>query len=358
MIAALVTLLAFAAPAGAASTPTVHLRGTAYEFNKVETKLAGAKIRVAELPKLSATVRKDGTYDLAVPDRARITPYIVATGYHTIYLQTFTTDGEDLANGNFQTPSDAVYKGLAALLSVQLDADGNPARCAIVSTFSTKDVRDLDFDGFTGYGAHGVAGATAFAKPSLGKPIYFNESVLPDRAQEKSSKDGGVIWTEVPDGVYTVAAKHPSTRFASFVATCKPGRIVNANPPWGLHELAPPSPARIAASWTLRGSRPVLRSLSARKLPPKAVLRVGCSGAGCPFTARTITAKGATVDLLGALGSKASKLTAGQTLEVDAFAHGFDGTVVRWPIRARRIPAATTLCVPLGNTRPRLSCGA
>ena len=48
-----------------------------------------------------------------------------------------------------------------------------------------------------------------------------------------------MIWTGVRSGRYVVRAKHPSRRFASFVATCKPGRIVNANPPWGLHELKP-----------------------------------------------------------------------------------------------------------------------
>ena len=49
--------------------------------------------------------------------------------------------------------------------------------------------------------------------------------------------DGGVVWTDVPAGAYTIRASDPSTRFGSFVATCKPGRIVNANPPWGLYEL-------------------------------------------------------------------------------------------------------------------------
>ena len=46
-----------------------------------------------------------------------------------------------------------------------------------------------------------------------------------------------MIWTGVPAGVYTVAAHHATSRFATFVATCKPGRVVNANPPWGLYEL-------------------------------------------------------------------------------------------------------------------------
>ena len=34
-----------------------------------------------------------------------------------------------------------------------------------------------------------------------------------------------------------VSAQRPGTRFASFVATCRKGRVVNANPPWGLTQL-------------------------------------------------------------------------------------------------------------------------
>ncbi len=340
------TLLAIAAllimpVSAAAAKGTVHLRGTAYEFNNVAKRLGGATIRVAEYPKAKATVRANGAYDLAVPDRASVTPYIVAAGHHTIYLQTFRTDGEDLANVNFQTPSDDIYKALAALLSVQLDANGDPANCAIVSTFSTVKVRDLSFSGFIGYGAHGVAGATASATPTLPSPVYFNENVIPDRAQRESSKDGGVIWTEVPAGTYRISAHHPTRRFADFVATCKPGRIVNANPPWGLHELARLSPARVDA-----------RALKVTRLPAKSTVRVSCAGRGCPFGTRTRRPAGKSLDLKGLLGSAKP----GQTLEVGVFAHGFDGKVVRWKLAANRAPRTTTLCVPLGNTRPRRSC--
>ena len=235
LLAAVAAALALAAPAGAA----VHLTGTAYEFNNTDVRLAGASIRVAEDPKLRATTRADGTYDLRVPDRGRVTPYIVAPGYRTIHLQTFRIRGEDLARVNFQTPTDAVYQALATLLDVPLRADGQVRDCAIVSTFSTRAVRNLDFDDFTAFGAHGVAGATASTRPRLPAPVYFNDQVIPDRAQERSSIDGGVIWTEVPAGVYRVRAHHPGQRFARFVATCKPGRVVNANPPWGLYELGP-----------------------------------------------------------------------------------------------------------------------
>lgn len=340
----------------AAAQPTVHLRGTAYEFNNVRKLLAGATIRVAELPRLKAVVRRNGTYDLAVPDRARITPYIRAAGHHTIYLQTFTTGGEDLANVNFQTPTEDVYRALVALLNVPVDEHGELVDCAVVSTFNTKNVRDLGYAGFIAYGAHGVAGATATGRPTLPKPDYFNESVVPDPAQRDSSKDGGVVWTRVPAGVYTITAHSPRTRFASFAATCRPGRVVNANPPWGLHELAPPNPARVAATWSLHGSRIALRSLTVRALPRKAVVRAACSGPGCPFARRTFAPAGAGLDLRRALGAAASRLRAGQTLEVAVSAHAFNGTVVRWRIGTGRAPAPTTLCVPLGNTLPRRRC--
>ena len=229
---------------------SVHIRGTAYEFNNAAVRLGGATVRVAERPRIRATVRRDGSYDLVVPDRANITPYITATGYHTIYLQTFRTAGEDLARVNFQTPRESIYRALAALLEVPLDENGELRQCGIVSTFNTRNVRDLSFGGFTRYGAHGVAGATAFATPALPPPVYFNEDVIPDPLQQLSSIDGGVIWTRVPNGVFRITARHPATRFASFVATCKPGRVVNANPPWGLHELGKRNTARVSVTWS------------------------------------------------------------------------------------------------------------
>jgi hypothetical protein len=234
--------LVAAGPASAAAQPkprprTVHLTGTAYEFNKVEVRLRGAKIRVAELPGRSATVKADGSYDLVVPARATVTPYIVAKGYHTIYLQTFTTRGRDLRNVNFQTPTDAVTAALGTLLNIPLNADGYPVQCAIVSTFSTRQIDGLDFAGFVAYGAHGVAGASATTTPTLPAPVYFNEQVVPDPAQQLSSIDGGVVWPVVPAGTYRIRASAPGSRFAAITATCAPGRIVNANPPWGLHQL-------------------------------------------------------------------------------------------------------------------------
>jgi hypothetical protein len=216
----------------------IHITGTAYAFDN-QQPIAGATIRVAELPKAKATSAADGSYDLVVPAGARVTPYIEAAGFHGIYLQTFYTTHRDLPRVNFQVPSVGIYHALAALLGVELGPDDNPKQCVVVSTISTVNIRDLSFQDFIAYGAHGVAGATATAYPALAEPIYFNSSVIPDPSLTESSVDGGVLWLDVPAGVHRFSAHHPSTRFASFIATCEPGRLVNANPPQGLHELKP-----------------------------------------------------------------------------------------------------------------------
>jgi hypothetical protein len=339
VVAAALTL---ASPVAAA----VHLRGTAYEFNSTPV-IAGATIRVAELPSARAVTRADGSYELAVPDRHRITPYIVAPGYHTIYLQTFTTAGQDLANVNFQTPTENVYKALVALLGVPVDANGDVSQCAIVSTFNTRNVRDLDYRQFRAYGAHGVPGATAFGVPTLPPATYFNASVLPDPSQPVSSEDGGVVWVAVAPGTYRISGQAPGTAFAPFTATCAPGRVVNASPPWGLYQLSPASPAQLTARW--EGT--TLRSLRVANLPAGSTLRASCAGAGCPFAQRKTRPRGSSVTWL-----RDTRFRAGQTLEVTASSHAYNATVRRYRIAGTGTPRGRTLCVPDGLSRPQRRC--
>lgn len=333
---ALLAVLSLAAAASlaagvpAAGAKTVTFRGTAYEFNKVEVKLGGAQIRVAEDPSLGATVRADGTYALKLPDGKKVTPYINAAGHHTIYLETFTTDGQDLENVNFQTPSDAVYGALAALMKVPLAVDGNPAQCAIVSTFSTRDVRAVPFDDFTAYGAHGVAGALAVSLPRLPNPTYFNEDVIPDAAQPRSSADGGVIWPVVPPGVYEIGGLHRTTTFRPFTATCAPGRIVNANPPWGLSQDGKVNPTRL----TLRGT-----TLRATRLPKGSTIALG---------SRTLLKASTTPAKTLRLPASAAR----RPFTITATAPAYDGAALRVAKDGR----TTRLCVPLGETRPRAVC--
>jgi hypothetical protein len=214
----------------------VLIKGTAYAFDN-QVPIAGATIEARGAPGATTTSDSRGHYRLDVPSGRKVTPFIEAEGYHGIYLQTFNTHRRTLRKVNFQVPTDRTYFALAALLNVKLDQNGDPQRCAIVSTVNTKAISDLSFRQFVAYGAHGVPGATAATRPRLPDPIYFNDAVIPDPSLAATSTDGGVIWTEVPSGTYRVSAQHPSKRFARFHATCRNGRVVNANPPWGLHQL-------------------------------------------------------------------------------------------------------------------------
>jgi hypothetical protein len=228
------------APLAFGADGTVTISGRAYAFNHMDTFISGATIRVRELPDVSATTDGNGDYVLTVPDDTNVTPYIEPPdGYNQIDLQTFHTRGADIENANFQTPADFEYGALAALLAVPTGPDGRPTDCVIVTTASARNVRGVDYDTFHARTPHGVPGATSTESPPLEGPTYFNENVIPDPSKTATSEDGGIIWTEVPAGTYRISTTSETARFASFLATCAPGRVVNANPPWGAYELAP-----------------------------------------------------------------------------------------------------------------------
>ncbi len=258
-LAAALMLVASLAGAGgaAAASSKVTISGKAYIFNHMDTAISGATIKVRELPKLSTTTNSVGDYKLKVPNDTNVTPYILSgegdltvrprsgaesvQHYHwnEIDLQTFHTRGKSLVNANFQAPADAEYGGLKALLSVPAGADGRPEQCAIVTTASARDVRGVNYQTFWDRTPHGVPGATSTELPGLEGPIYFNEFVIPDKTKTETSEDGGIVWSVVPTGTYRIVTTSPTARFASFLATCKPGRVINANPPWGAYELSP-----------------------------------------------------------------------------------------------------------------------
>lgn len=231
-----------AAPTTVAPTTTVaavgHLRGTAYTFNTPDP-IAGATIKVVELPELSAVTGADGSYELEVPAGATVTPYIEAADHFGIHHQTLTVstdgDGLELDGVNFQTPSLPIYDGLKALVGGFTGKDPFEGGCVIVTTVGDPRMVGMSFDEFIEFHPHGLAGATVSIEPPLATPIYFNDDVLPDLAQQTTSIDGGVLWPNVPPGEYTLTATLEGHEFATVHARCEDGWVVNANPVWGLH---------------------------------------------------------------------------------------------------------------------------
>jgi hypothetical protein len=145
----LTALVVLAVPASASAADTVTISGKAYEFNHMDTPIPGATIRVRELPDAAATTDAQGDYVLVVPDDTTVTPYIEPpAGYNQVDLQTFHTRGQDIVNANFQTPADLEYTGLRVLLDVPFGPDNRPTECAIVTTASARNVRDVDYQTF------------------------------------------------------------------------------------------------------------------------------------------------------------------------------------------------------------------
>jgi hypothetical protein len=225
----------------AQATGTVTISGNAYAFIFAgnEARLEGATIGIEEIPGLTTTAGPNGAYSLTVPDDTTVTPYAEIAGYHPTHVQTFHTSGQDLRQVNFQMPALNIYNLLAGAVQAETEPDGSLSKCGIVSTFFQKEGRSFgNFDDFHAFRPHGVEGSTATLAPASGTQFYFNDDVLPDPNQLSSSRDGGVLWVNVEEGVYDITAQSDTTRHSRFVATCEPGRLVNANPPWGLYELA------------------------------------------------------------------------------------------------------------------------
>ena len=169
------------------------------------------------------------------PRRHDVTPYIdPPAGYNEIDLQTFHPGARTSRTSNFQTPADAEYEGLGAILAVPARRSDRPPRAVsdrhhcIGPQRSRSRLRDLP-----PATPHGVAGATAAGVPGAHGPIYFNEYVIPDSSETETSEDGGNRLDPWYQPVPTGSSPSPSTRFADFIATCADGRIINANPPWG-----------------------------------------------------------------------------------------------------------------------------
>ena len=252
--------------------------------------LERGQIKVREFPKLSATTDDIGDYKLKVPDDANVTPYIPSasgpltrrnlerlqregrrrrrpTGTRSTSRRS-TPRGANLVNTNFQVPADTEYGGLKAILGVQADPDGRTHELRdrhhrLGPQRARRRLRDVRVGDRKASRPRRARRHFASAYPALGEPIYFTEQTIPLASQTETSLDGGIVWTEVPAGTYRIVTTSPTDRFASFLATCKPRRVVNANPPWGAYQLSKgekPLAASNVAGRRHKGRRPTRRA--------------------------------------------------------------------------------------------------
>jgi len=209
---------------------TITVSGNVFLFNQGQ-RIEGATITVLEFSDLEATSGEEGYFEFEdMPSGSEATFLFEHPDYPTTQTKTFTLGDEDLEQVTFQVPDWDSYNILAALLGITPDPD----MCQMVTTVTRVGKSLYD------EGAHGEEGAVASVDPELPAehgPIYFDSSVLPDTNLTETSDDGGVIWTNVPPGVYTLSAEKEGVEFVSPKMTCRAGVLVNASPPYGLQAL-------------------------------------------------------------------------------------------------------------------------
>jgi hypothetical protein len=120
------------------------------------------------------------------------------------------------------------------------------------------------------------------------------------------------------------------------------------------------NPATPESRFTVDGPQTTLTSLTVGNVMPGATVALRCLGTKCPFeTKRTTKARNRVVNALAMLGKKPAKrrFRAGQSLELRITAPGYLGKVIRYKIRKGKQPKVTKLCLPLGASKPKATCG-
>lgn len=218
------------------SGPLVRVTGHAFVFglNSQNLTLEGATVAVAEAPEYATAVAADGTFSLQVPSGAPVSFSLTQPGFHPNQSAAIDLGPEGIAMLGFQTPTEETFSVLGSISEVVPD----PKRCQISTTISRLGTEPFGGD------ALGVEGAVATLSPGVPAadgPIYFayygDGFILPSRELTETSIDGGVIFSNVPPGEYTLTASKEGHRFSQVKIRCRAGVLVNAAPPNGIQEL-------------------------------------------------------------------------------------------------------------------------
>lgn len=220
---------------GGVAGPAFSISGNAFSFAPPGFpgwgRIEGASVTVLEMPEFSTTTVEDGYFIIeGLPINQEISLVLVAEGFPTTHTQTFTLTDADIEEVTFQVPNLNLYDLLALNLGVTLSED----KCQLVST--------VTFLGGSLYlpNAHGEAGATVAIDPvdeDADGPVYFNESVIPDRSWDESSSDGGIVFLNTEPGDYILTATKEGVVFESVKLKCRAGVLANASPPHALQVI-------------------------------------------------------------------------------------------------------------------------
>ncbi len=220
-----------------AGAPTyARVSGHAFAFTTSGGRIEGAYVTALEQPTLCTRTGAEGYFELLVPVGSEITLEIHHADFVRVRTGTHVVPPEGIERLTFQVPDRTTYRLLESVVGHPTD----PALCQIAATV-TEAGRSLYT---TDWPSHGEAGATVSIDPlpaTFDGPIYFEYlgagAILPDRDLTETSRDGGILFLDVPPGDYTLAASEPGVTFRPVRVRCEAGVLVNPSPPWSIQAL-------------------------------------------------------------------------------------------------------------------------
>lgn len=218
----------------------VFVRGHAFGFSPFGERVGGAVVRALEHPDRWVITADDGSFALGgfVPGEP-VTLTMTKPGFAPIQTGTHVVPPAGLERLTFQAPPWSIYHLMSTIALVRPSRD----RCQIATTVTERGLSLYD-----DVPSHGEAGATVTLEPrpaDVVGPIYFQyvapRAIVPGRWLDRTTRDGGVLFLDVPPGEYTLAAYKVGMQFTRVRIRCRAGWLVNASPPWGLSALPPGS---------------------------------------------------------------------------------------------------------------------
>lgn len=208
------------------------MSGVAAPFNDaVDGRIEGAIVTILEHPERTVTTGADGLFSFdGLYQGEEVTLVMEHPDYPLIQTGTHVIPADGVGDLTFQAPSHAIYDVLAGIVQVTPD----DTRCQLVTTVTRKGGTIL------APGAHGEAGVTVTVEPPVPAehgPVYFNSSVIPDKALTETSDDGGVLFTNMPPGEYVWSGHKDGAELVGVRLKCRAGVLVNASPPRGMNVL-------------------------------------------------------------------------------------------------------------------------
>lgn len=214
---------------------TLTMHGYADNFGPPFGVVAGATVRVVELPSLTTITDANGEWELpGLPVGSTVSFELIAPNRPPVQTRSFTLTA-DLDDVAFQSPNQAIFDGFAGVLQVTPD----PTRCSIAATVTRRGFVYRQWPLST----HGEPYVTVTLSPvpagGVDGPVYFNllrgDLIWPDRTLSTTTADGGVVFVNVPPGTYVLHADKAGVTIPDITVTCRPGVLTNASPPFGLN---------------------------------------------------------------------------------------------------------------------------